>query len=42
MIRNFLKEKLPEYMVPKKLVFVDSIPMTDNGKIDRKKMEASL
>lgn len=42
MIRNALKERLPEYMVPKKLIFVDSIPMTGNGKIDRKRMEASL
>lgn len=42
MIRNSLKERLPEYMVPKKIIFVDSIPMTNNGKIDRKKMEASL
>ena len=41
-IRNELKEKLPEYMVPKKIVFVDSIPITSNGKTDRKKMGEML
>lgn len=31
--RNYL----PEYMIPKKMVIVDFIPMTTNGKKDRKK-----
>ena len=29
-------------MVPKKIVFVDSIPITSNGKTDRKKMGEML
>ena len=41
-IRNSLKEKLPEYMVPKKVVFIKKLPITNNGKIDRKKLEESL
>ncbi|MCI2062252.1 MAG: D-alanine--poly(phosphoribitol) ligase subunit DltA [Eubacteriaceae bacterium] len=41
-IRNELRERLPKYMVPKKIVFVDSLPMTPNGKTDRRKLEASL
>lgn len=35
-IRADLKEFLPDYMIPKKIVFKDSLPMTNNGKVDRK------
>ncbi len=31
----YLKKKLPEYMIPSKIVFVDKMPLTLNGKIDR-------
>lgn len=31
-----LKEKLPTYMVPSRLIKVDSFPLNKNGKIDRK------
>lgn len=41
-IRTRLKERLPEYMVPKKVIFVDSLPMTGNGKTDRKTLERRL
>ncbi len=41
-LRNALKEKLPAYMVPKNVVFVNEMPMTANGKLDRKKLEGSL
>lgn len=34
--RNRLKQLLPEYMIPKKIVFTDSFPTNQNGKIDRK------
>lgn len=35
MIKHNLKALLPEYMIPRKIVFRDSIPMTVNGKVNR-------
>lgn len=39
-LRNELKERLPEYMIPKKFVFREELPVTMNGKVDRRKLEA--
>jgi D-alanine--poly(phosphoribitol) ligase subunit 1 len=36
MIKNELKKFLPEYMIPRKIVIKDSLPMTTNGKVNRK------
>lgn len=33
-----LKEQLPTYMIPTKLVQIEEFPLTKNGKIDRKKL----
>ncbi|MEI6898442.1 MAG: AMP-binding protein, partial [Bacteroidota bacterium] len=35
---DYLKKKLPIYMVPKQVKFVDAIPINPNGKSDRKAM----
>ncbi|PMB15529.1 non-ribosomal peptide synthetase [Fischerella thermalis] len=33
-LRNFLKEKLPEYMIPSTFVVLDALPLLPNGKVD--------
>lgn len=35
-LTSYLSKKLPTYMIPKHFIKVDSLPMTINGKIDRK------
>lgn len=41
-LRKQLKERLPVYMVPKKIQVIDQMPMSANGKVDRKKLEERL
>jgi hypothetical protein len=39
-LRDFLKRKLPEYMFPSNFIFLDSMPLLPNGKIDRQALLA--
>ncbi len=41
-LRSQLGERLPVYMLPRKFVFLDTLPMTANGKVDRAALARSL
>ncbi|EDP94166.1 amino acid adenylation domain-containing protein [Kordia algicida OT-1] len=37
-IKSFLSEKLPKYMIPQMIKYVDELPLLPNDKLDRKKL----
>jgi amino acid adenylation domain-containing protein len=37
-IRNYLRSKIPEYMLPSRFAYVDEFTMLPNGKVDREKL----
>jgi amino acid adenylation domain-containing protein len=39
-LQTFLRQKLPQYMMPAQFMFVASLPLTPNGKVDRQALPA--
>jgi amino acid adenylation domain-containing protein/non-ribosomal peptide synthase protein (TIGR01720 family) len=41
LIREFLSTKIPEYMVPNEFLMMEQLPLTANGKVDRRNLPAA-
>ena len=39
-IRDYLARQLPDYMIPSEFIQLDAIPLTSNGKVDRKLLQS--
>lgn len=42
LLHEYLNKKLPEYMIPGKILLMDNLPLSANGKVDRKTLRSIL
>ncbi|MGH3550594.1 MAG: amino acid adenylation domain-containing protein [Pseudonocardiaceae bacterium] len=40
-LREYLRQRLPNYLIPTELIMLDALPMTPNGKLDHDTLRAS-
>jgi surfactin family lipopeptide synthetase C len=41
-LKSFLQQKLPDFMIPAQFVLLDQLPLSPNGKVDRKRLPDPL
>jgi amino acid adenylation domain-containing protein len=41
-VRDYLTQRLPDYMIPSAWIMLEKMPLTSNGKIDRKTLESMV
>ncbi|SFR83676.1 non-ribosomal peptide synthetase [Anaeromicropila populeti] len=41
-LKTYLQSKLPEYMIPGRIEILSKLPLTENGKVDRKRLQERL
>jgi surfactin family lipopeptide synthetase A len=41
-LKNFLSSSLPDYMIPSYFIQIDKIPLTSNGKLDKKSLPPAI
>eukprot|EP00831_Metopus_contortus_P080949 TRINITY_DN8396_c0_g1_i5.p3 TRINITY_DN8396_c0_g1~~TRINITY_DN8396_c0_g1_i5.p3 ORF type:complete len:329 (+),score=55.99 TRINITY_DN8396_c0_g1_i5:142-1128(+) len=39
---EYVENKLPQYMVPNNIIFLSKVPLTENGKIDKKRIKSYI
>jgi acyl carrier protein len=37
-VRSYLKQKIPDYMVPSRILEIERVPLSANGKVDRRQL----
>jgi thioesterase domain-containing protein/acyl carrier protein len=41
-LRQYIRERLPDYMIPSYFLWLEALPLTPNGKIDRQRLKEML
>ena len=37
-VRHYIEQKLPDYMLPKRIIVIENMPLSDNGKLDYRQL----